>query len=467
MVIDYPAEEPKQVSDLLHALADRAAELAHPVRVLLLERDARGEWIKALALDRTGAGPLVAARATDLALAPIGWDDLPRVQQAVHQARDLPTPNDNQTQSFMDHLSAIASGPDGGVTMLSALLLADAIARGEAFGAPGSTPTSVQIHQSALNHELRIWDQHGIGADQRAVLALATLTLGLSRQEHDTMIAERLKVVMPSVSQCRIVAGPDCSEDSLPPVRPDPLGEAYVAHWLAMDGARDPSRREGVAALAWAHNPHATATFLLRCGADLRADQHQQLEHWLGSEANTPNTTPGIKLHWMLYSINNNIQSLKRNINHDINDLKNHAEVLAQVERNCIASLLLLTHNELARPEAVADLDFGEVQLQIDRAKPAVSRLMGPFKGQDSDAVLDQVMRLNVLYRRRPEPMIAARLASGFLARGLLVVSETGDTDLLDAAIRRAQILRDAHPGAPELDETRDLIRSRLSLLDP
>ncbi|MBA4269524.1 MAG: hypothetical protein C0447_08930 [Methylobacterium sp.] len=48
IVIDYPAQRPDDVRSLLEGLAVNADEFQFPVRVLLLERDARGEWFKTL-----------------------------------------------------------------------------------------------------------------------------------------------------------------------------------------------------------------------------------------------------------------------------------------------------------------------------------------------------------------------------------------------------------------------------------
>lgn len=48
IVIDYPAQRPDNVRSLLEGLAVNADEFQFPVRVLLLERDARGEWFKTL-----------------------------------------------------------------------------------------------------------------------------------------------------------------------------------------------------------------------------------------------------------------------------------------------------------------------------------------------------------------------------------------------------------------------------------
>lgn len=45
MVIDYPAERPEQVGAILRTIRDRTAGLAHPVRLLLLERNGHdGQW---------------------------------------------------------------------------------------------------------------------------------------------------------------------------------------------------------------------------------------------------------------------------------------------------------------------------------------------------------------------------------------------------------------------------------------
>ena len=62
IVIDYPAQAPQAVADLLSGFASVAAKendgYGFPVRVLLLERQAEGEWYKTL-VPESGDGRLV------------------------------------------------------------------------------------------------------------------------------------------------------------------------------------------------------------------------------------------------------------------------------------------------------------------------------------------------------------------------------------------------------------------------
>lgn len=62
IVIDYPAQEPEEVHALLANLARRHRAFDWPVRVLLLEREANGEWLECIVPD-TGDGGAIRALA--------------------------------------------------------------------------------------------------------------------------------------------------------------------------------------------------------------------------------------------------------------------------------------------------------------------------------------------------------------------------------------------------------------------
>ncbi|TAD87078.1 MAG: hypothetical protein EAZ99_18925, partial [Alphaproteobacteria bacterium] len=468
IVIDYPAEEPQSVSDLLHGLAGRAEDLAHPVRVLLLERDAQGEWIKKLGLERSGSGSLTNARAPNLLVGSSNTADMLHIQRAVYQARAKAPPTAEEAKRFSSQLAALAGAPTAGSTMLSAMLLADAMARGEAFGTPGQPPTSFDLYQSALKHERGIWDHHGLGADQRAVLALATVTLGLTRRDHDRVIADKLEVMLPTPTQCRIVAGPDCDTDALPPLRPDPLGEAFVAEWLATDGAENPRRREAVAALAWALDPRPTAVFLLRCAADLPADQHQELETWLGRAATGPDAGSEPRRWWSAYVVERTALATAdtwRRGKDMLNGLERLAstypeepELRVRLARSTVNLVARIGVSDLAaaqalsaRLETLATEHPDQLELRVELAKGAFNLLTGHLKQGDLAEAQALLARLETLATEHPDqPDLRVQLAKG--AFNLLTSHlEQGDLAAAQPLLARLEALATGYPDQPEL----------------
>lgn len=279
LVIDYPSEAPNDVAKFIKDLSDRHETLSYPVRILLLDRGTTGPWIEKLGLDRSSSGAVRISRRNDHEL-PNSSELLPKILDEVYNLNQKRPPSKAEISEFSCILHNIAEGPDGGVTFLAAILLADAMARQESFGFVGLKPTAFEIYKMTIERELRIWDTAGFSPNDKALIVLATLVGGISIQEFGVQLQEQICDGLPLISYncCEIVGGVGIDRNSIPMLRPDPLGEAYIAIWLREYGTRNPILLSRLCNLAWTMNANYVAVVLCRCATDLPIEVYDDID---------------------------------------------------------------------------------------------------------------------------------------------------------------------------------------------
>lgn len=223
IVVDYAAEHVEETRSMLLALVARAAQpRGHlRVRVLLLERDAAGEWMQRLIGSRSDGYALESARyaRSPLVLGPLGEEALWASACSVleNAARRAPP-----RASLLHELREI--DPLG--RPLFALLAADALVAHRSVRAWDRE----RLMRDVLARERERWAQLGVTTHYENLLALATLAGDLTEavlahpppgiaMPADESFDRALYGVM---TQC------DREGEALPGLKPDLLGEFFV-----------------------------------------------------------------------------------------------------------------------------------------------------------------------------------------------------------------------------------------------
>lgn len=275
IVVDYVGERPKYLGMVIRTLSMRQ-DLAHPVRLLLLERDADGLWWHAFdASDAPGRNLMDQTRHADpLALTEPDEDALWAI---------LSTMSNGQAKDRTDLLGQLKE-IDPHCRPLFAAFLGDAIA--------GSGPSRRWDRAALLKdvlerNETHFWTPNGITEADKLLLCLATLTSGAFADWLNTpaLTAPDFPDPLPSLrdpdlqERYRIMTGSDLQHidgplgrrSLFPALKPDLLGEFFVLQYLAppetMREAWSP-RLQAVLKAAWHLDHVGTAVFLDRLGTD-------------------------------------------------------------------------------------------------------------------------------------------------------------------------------------------------------
>ncbi|MDE1467676.1 ATP-binding protein [Aurantiacibacter sp. D1-12] len=252
LVIDYPAQKPEQTKQLLERLARRSDELLHPVRVLLLERDAEDAWfdkvlggsIKNRAFvwegERLSRGKL---------LKPVSWEAILPVKQEALAAHNLSIEQFNLLGNLMFRvdprpMERSPSGKDrpGAPRPLFVLAVTEwAKARldaGESIdGALESSDAKREVFTSLLKNDRdKFWrpmagNDDAKLAEHENMLALASFSLGLGQQSLVYQRAEEFGIqhLFPRHSDPDLLRGMSSVEEGLlAQLEPDLLGEFHV-----------------------------------------------------------------------------------------------------------------------------------------------------------------------------------------------------------------------------------------------
>jgi tetratricopeptide (TPR) repeat protein len=223
IVIDYVMSRAEAIGQLCRTLYLRRKELTFPVRLLLLEREAQGDW-----LDRMHGGrgsdraTLLAARyAEPHILKPLSPDDLWRTITSMLDDASRPHPDKRATLALLSQMD-----PEG--RPLFAALLADALAAG---ASPWQWNRMVLLKSVLEREEANWWKTADITDADKELLAIATLCGGLRRDEkHPQEIAVRLAEFSPQ--RYRAMTGENAAE-RLTPLQPDIIGELFVLESLS------------------------------------------------------------------------------------------------------------------------------------------------------------------------------------------------------------------------------------------
>jgi Domain of unknown function (DUF4062)/AAA ATPase domain len=223
MVVDYAAEQVDRVRALLSAAIHRGADAfaRTPVRVLLVERDADGPWIDRLIGSRSAGYALEQTRSSiaTVEVGPLSDEELWRTVAGLLD----PVAADGRLRA--DLITALHA-LDPMRRPLFALLAADAVTAGRSIGAWDRE----RLLRDVLARDRETWAARGVTAAYENLLALATMTGGLTEAVLETPLPE---VALPGFREFdralyRAMTGADLAGDALPPLKPDLLGEFFV-----------------------------------------------------------------------------------------------------------------------------------------------------------------------------------------------------------------------------------------------
>ncbi len=299
LVIDYPAQSPKAVADLLLAFAQRASQsaggLEFPVRVLLLEREAEGEWFKTVVpADGNGAlvrrfcfgdGPALAHQLGALSresLIEIMRGRLPAAGPADDETlfQALLRVDTNQRQDGDD---GWRPAPRPLFAAATAEAIAGALAEGKALNAAVSVLRRQAVFAGLIDRERQhFWpevkppfspDERRRQAIHENLLLLATFALDLPRERFPDDFPEPARKHLPTEEtldeeRYRRMSGGDPTS-VLRRLEPDLLGEFFVLDTLKR---KDRRTRQCLIDAGLRLGGDASALFLIRCALDFPDD---------------------------------------------------------------------------------------------------------------------------------------------------------------------------------------------------
>ena len=267
IVIDYVMSRADAIGQLCRTLYLRRKELVFPVRLLLLEREAQGEWFDRMHGGRgSDRATLLAARyAEPHILKPLSPDDLWRTITSMLDDAGRPHPDKRAALAQLTQMD-----PEG--RPLFAVLLADAFAAG---ASPWQWDRKVLVENVLKREADNWWKTAGITDADKELLTIATLCGGLRRNDkHPSEIADRLAAFSPQ--RYRAMSGEDSAE-RLAPLQPDIIGELFVLESLSPERASG-KMIDAFRNAAWEQNEGAgISEFLYRAAYDFAP--HPALRH--------------------------------------------------------------------------------------------------------------------------------------------------------------------------------------------
>ncbi len=223
IVVDYASERVDDIRALFNSLVQQGGDALTrtPVRVVLVERDAQGPWMDRLIGRRSDGYALEQSRspARTIELGPLSDDALwQSVEGVLGEGAARP--------QLREQLIVALGALDPERRPLFALLAADAIAAGRSIAAWDRE----RLLRDVLGRERETWAAHAVTREYENLLALATLTGGLTE---DVLGAQPPGVALPSFRDFdrgvyRAMTGADLEGDTLPPLKPDIVGEFFV-----------------------------------------------------------------------------------------------------------------------------------------------------------------------------------------------------------------------------------------------
>jgi tetratricopeptide (TPR) repeat protein len=297
MVIDYAAQSPNAVAEVLKGFAARAYEtgVEYPVRLLLLEREALGEWFKTIApMDSTGT--VVRSfcyreneSRWDYPLAPLSSEEL----LAIMRGRLPGGGRELSDESLLDTLWRIdppssrddrQSGPRPLFAAATALKIADMMQNGDDTTAVTSKLESVNpqrkdVFKWLIERERTHFWIDGSAPDHSAerqrlrihenLLAISTMALDMPREKYDDECPHASREYLPNSEtldedRFRRMAGGD-PLITLRRLEPDILGEFFVLDRLSQLPVRE---RQSLIDAGLTLGGVESAAFLVRCAID-------------------------------------------------------------------------------------------------------------------------------------------------------------------------------------------------------
>ncbi len=286
IVVDYAARDTERTGKLLRALsgrgpADGTMRLSAPVRVLLIERMGKGDWLDKIVGTGTEKARVEACHASeDLPLLALS-DPWPIFKFVLEQAK-RPLPDKEETLAALD-------GIDPERRPLFAYFMADAIAAGNDVRQFDAERLLDDVINRARD---KFWKSADATPKEERLLALATMTRGLPVSALDE-VTEKL---LPSWDIDRhpaaflAMTGRESGE-TIPPLEPDIVGEHFALSCLAQKNLSDADRAR-LCELAWRFGSGGMSAFILRSHQDLPA--HPMLK-WVRK---IPTSEAGWHLVW-------------------------------------------------------------------------------------------------------------------------------------------------------------------------
>ncbi len=283
IVVDYASEHAELLGRWLGELADRAQPPDHPLRMLLLERDASvdtGWW--AVVFRSGGHGATVKRALLDPA-EPVRIRPLVQVEdrlallQAMLEARpDISLPL--RDEAFRTTLMQLDWGGDPLFLMMAAMAMSQVgHARALALGRTDLADSLAEREAERIGNLARA--RHLSAELATHLAACVTLAQGMSRDDFDCFAAaEKDAIHRPSGGDVAELAA--MLQEALPrgsgiaPVLPDLIGEALIVRTLPGDGGARAVLR------CYAKFGHAVATTVIRCAQDFAPGASTPLQ-WL------------------------------------------------------------------------------------------------------------------------------------------------------------------------------------------
>jgi hypothetical protein len=285
LVMDYAASRAEDVGAIARMLTLRGRELPFPVRMLLLERESKGQWVQQL----MGAGSdgqimestkynALSSTGTQIRVKGNEYDAMPRLDaleldgladEELYQAitrvgtsrKSLHAPEGETRSEILAQLRDV--DPSG--RPLFAALFADALNAGRTTR---EWDVPVLIQDVLAREETTYWKIAGITEPDKDLLALATLSRGidLTRDDLPQYVTDMLKPELFSPERYRSMCGRP-AEEFLSPLEPDIVGEIFALKHFGRRHARD-SRSEQAREAAWSINPEGMIEFLTHAAQD-------------------------------------------------------------------------------------------------------------------------------------------------------------------------------------------------------
>lgn len=262
LVVDYAQKDAAKYGTWLRRLCDRRNGFAHEVRVLLLERDLKGNWLDQLMGSGSHQARLESHRyLPPRTLPPLSADVLWQIVERVFANKKKPLPPRDKALADLTRID-----PHG--RPLFAALFADSLAEG---GDTAHWDDQTLIRAILKREADKFWKPHGVTDDDLNLLALATMTGGLDLTPETTTELRQAGLIEAPIPRDRRRYSALCNRTvstHLFPLEPDILGELFVLDRIDKDCTADPSLAELLWRYGWRLNSLAMVQFLDRAGCD-------------------------------------------------------------------------------------------------------------------------------------------------------------------------------------------------------
>ncbi|HTV33864.1 MAG TPA: hypothetical protein VME69_12305, partial [Methylocella sp.] len=265
IVIDYAARDTQRTGRLLRALSGRGApdgtsRLSAPVRVLLVERLSKGDWLDKIVGTGTDKARVEACHASeDLPLVTIP-DPWPIFEFVLHAAK-ISLPDKTETLALLEKI-------DPERRPIFAYFMADAIAAGRDIRHFDAERLVEDVIKRARE---KFWAPAGATAKEERLLALATMTRGLPVATLESVTEKLLPAwdVDRHPAAFLAMTGRESGE-TIAPLEPDIVGEHFTLACLDQNKLSNQDRAR-FCSLAWRLNPFGMAQFMWLSHRDLSA----------------------------------------------------------------------------------------------------------------------------------------------------------------------------------------------------